>query len=165
MSDLTFLRNKYRWMDLQYLFICFVLSPWYFHHTPPISNASSRRISSFCRVHVSLLYNAKLQTNAFIIQFFRWRNVWRVKMNSTWTVHNNNQYIKSKHLGGGVFSGWYFRQGGYLRGSKQATLFPKIMKKYKYTVESWILYIWRVASEAFAYLSWPPILLNTVMTI
>ena len=27
------------------------------------------------------------------------------------------------------------------------------MKKYKYTVESWILYIWRVASEAFAYLS------------
>jgi len=49
--------------------------------------------------------------------------------------------------------------------SKQATLFAKIMKKYKYTVESWILYIWQVASEAFAYLSWPSILLNTVMTI
>ena len=103
MSDLTFLRNKYGWMDLQYLFICFVLSLWYFHHTPPISNASSRRISSFCRVHVSLLYNAKLQTDAFIIQFFRWRNVWRVKVNSTWTVRNNNQYIKSKHLGRGRF--------------------------------------------------------------
>ena len=29
------------------------------------------------------------------------------------------------------------------------------MKKYKYTVESWILYIWRVASEAFAYLTLP----------
>jgi len=51
------------------------------------------------------------------------------------------------------------------QASKQATLCAKIMKKYKYTLESWILYIWQVASEAFAYLSWPPILLNTVMTI
>ena len=27
------------------------------------------------------------------------------------------------------------------QASKQATLFAKIMKKYKYTVESWIVYI------------------------
>jgi len=38
-----------------------------------ISNASSLRISSFCRVHVSLPYNATLQTNAFTIRFFKWR--------------------------------------------------------------------------------------------
>ena len=143
MSDLTFLSNKYRWMDLQYLFICFVLSPWYFHHTPPISNASSRRISSFCRVHVSLLYNAKLQTNAFIIQFFRWRNVWRVKINSTWTVHNNNQYIKSKHLGGGVFSGWYFRQGGYLRGEQASNFIPQNNEKIQ--IYCWIMNIIHLA--------------------
>ena len=34
-----------------------------------ISNASSRRISSFYRVHVSLPYSATLQTNAFTIRF------------------------------------------------------------------------------------------------
>ena len=38
-----------------------------------ISNASSRRISSFGRVHNLLPYNATLQTNDFTIHFFKWR--------------------------------------------------------------------------------------------
>jgi len=36
-----------------------------------VSNASSQRISSFCKVHISLPYNATPQTNNFTIRFLR----------------------------------------------------------------------------------------------
>jgi len=33
---------------LQYLFICFVLSPWYFHHTPPNLYCKCLKSSNIC---------------------------------------------------------------------------------------------------------------------
>ena len=49
-----------------------------FHHTPlrlhiHISNASCRRTSSFCKVHVSLPYNTTIQASTFTIRFCGWR--------------------------------------------------------------------------------------------
>ena len=105
---------------LQYLFICFVLSPCYFHHSPPCPYFKCLKSPNifFCRVHVSLPYNATLQTNVFTIRFFEWKlRDPRIRSLSCWKLLFPKQFAFLHHYN------FYSLRSPNFRGNKIVSLF------------------------------------------